>query len=54
MHLVFDSLHIDGEKMAAQNCVNSSSHNDKITEMSMSIYEAIIALQRSATAYAIQ
>jgi len=38
--------------MAAQHCVNSFSDNDKITKMSMSIYEAIIALQRSAADYA--
>jgi len=38
--------------MATQHCVNSFSDNDKITMMSMSIYEAIITLQRSAAAYA--
>lgn len=25
MHLVFDSLQIDGEKMTAQHCVNSTT-----------------------------
>jgi len=54
MHLVFNSFQIDGEKMAAQHCVNSFSDNGKITttRMSMSIHEAIIALQRGAAAYA--
>jgi hypothetical protein len=49
---VLDSLQIDGETMSAQHCINSFSDNDKITTMSMSIYEAIIALQRGAAAYA--
>jgi len=52
--LLLEDIHAPDrcEKMAAQHCVNSFSDNDKITKMSMSIYEAIIALQRSAAAYA--
>lgn len=52
MHLVFDSLQINDEKMTVQRWINSYSDNDKITKMSMSIYDARIALQRSAAAYA--